>query len=148
MAFRIIKKEKSNGLGDVKTNFIIQKKFLFWGVNYGIKTHYYTYTDWNAGHRNMPTHMAHITKRVFLFNTEEKAKEFLIKIKTPFNLKYKGDFIEVVFDDNTWNDVYINRSYKGYWSGGSGYEYSKTLDELKEKIDRRKVKTKTSVIGV
>lgn len=143
--FRIVKSETTNGKGETRSHYKIQKKFLFWFFDYGIKTHYYTYTDWNAGHRNMPTHMAHITKRIFQFNSEEMAKEYLQKIENPFWETYKGDLIGKVFDDNSWKDTYINYSYSGSWSGGHGYEFSNTLDGLKEMIDRRKTKTKISV---
>ena len=144
--FRIVKSETVNGKGEVKTHYKIQKKYLFWFFDYGIKTHYYTYTDWNAKHRNMPTHMAHITKRIFIFDTEAKAKECLNKIEKPFFEKYKGDLIGLVFDDNRWTDVYINYSYSGSWIGGYGYEYSNTIEGLKEMIDKRKTKTKISVV--
>lgn len=146
MDFRIIRKEETNGNGESKVYFLIQKKFLFWWFSYGIKTHYFTYTNWNAHLRNMPTHMAHITKRLFLFNSEGKAKEVLTKIQNPFTEKYKGENIGIVFHDNTLEDVYINWSYSGSWYGGHGYEHSTTLDGLKALIDRRKVKTKISVV--
>lgn len=144
--FRIVKSETINGKGEVQTQYRIQKKFLFWFFDYGIKTHYFTYDIPNAHHKNMPWQIAMLTKRIFIFNTETKAKEFLSKIENPFIEWYKGDKIIRVFHDNNWTDVYVNKSYWGSWSGGIGYEYSKTLTGLKELIDKRKTRTKISVI--
>lgn len=144
--FRIVKSETTNGKGETRSHYKIQKKFLFWFFDYGIKTHYHTYDDLNAHHRNMPNHMAIMTKRIFIFDTEAMAKEYLNKIENPFVEWYKGDKIIRVFNENQWTDVYINKSYWGSWSAGIGYEYSNTLAGLKEMIDKRKTKTKISVV--
>jgi hypothetical protein len=144
--YRIIKTETIRGSGDTKTTYKIQKKFLFWFFDHGIKSHYYTYTDWGAIHKGIPTHMALITERIFIFNTEVKAREYLNKIKNPFKERYMGDLIVRAFDDDTWADVYINLSYYGRFNGDKGYEYSKSLDGLKEKIAHRKTKTKISTL--
>ncbi len=143
--FRIIKVEAINGKNDTKVHYIIQRKFLLWFFNYGITIHYFTYTDWNAHYRNMPCHMAMLTKRVLLFDTKSIAIEYLNKIKNPFVERYKGNKIIRVFDDKG-NDIYINKSYQGVWSGGVGYEYSNSIEEIKRMIDQRKVKTKITII--
>jgi len=146
--FRIVVIETTNGKGETKTSYKIQKKFLFWFFDYNIITHYYTNTNWNA--INEPTHMVFLTKRIFIFNTITKATEYLNKIQNSFIEQYDGDKIIRVFDDYNWTDTYINKSY---WSieidrlGISiGYEYSNNLSSLKEMIDVRKTKTKINVV--
>lgn len=144
--YRILKVETTNGNGETSVYYKIQKKFLFWFFDYGITTHYHTHTDSSAVFIDKPIHIAHLTKRIFLFRTESEAKEYLQKIENPFFEKYKGDLIGRVFDDSRWTDTYINYSYYRRWAGGLGYEFAYTLEELKKKIDRRKTQTKISVV--
>jgi len=152
MKFRIIKRETTKGTGESENQFLIQKKFLFWWFNYKFKIHYSTYRykvgDFRIPFNNIPNEMARITKRVFSFNSEVKAKRFLNKIKKPFYEKYKGNRIGIVFDENTLEDVYVNWSYSGPCISGYGYEFSKSLYRLKEMIDKRDVKTKVSIVNL
>lgn len=145
--FRIIRVETTNGQGESSYYFKIQKRLLFWFFDYGIKSHYHTYTDWNAHHKNMPVHMAMITKRIFIFNDKERASEFLKKIENPFVEYYKGNKIVRVFNDDTWADIYINKSYFGVWKAGVGYEHSGCLNQLKEMIDKRTKKVTVTVLN-
>jgi hypothetical protein len=145
--FRIVKREKTNGKGDTDTHYEIQKKFLFWFFTYGLRVHYYTHDESNAHLQNMPSRMAMLMRRVYIFNTLKEAKEILSKVENPFVEWYKGDMIIRVFADHVLNDVYINKSYAGSWSNGIGYEYSKNLSELKNMIDKRKIETKVSVVS-
>jgi len=145
--FRIIKLKVSNSLGETVTIYYkIQKKFLFWFFDYKIKIHYFIIYENGFGEKNIP--LAILTNRVILFETEEKAKECLNKIKNPFIEWYKGNKIVKCFSDNyNLTDCFINKSYHEYKFGGeNGYEFSNNLAELKNSIDRRIIKTEVSII--
>jgi len=143
MELRVIKKTEIKGNGEEKHTWIIQRKFMFmFWINYGITTHYYTHVDWN----DRPSHGAMLTKRVFLFDNENKAFDYLSKIQHGFKEMYKGNEIIRVFNDNTWEDVFINKSNFRYWNNCFCYEYSNSLNGLKEKIDSRVHNTKTSIV--
>lgn len=140
--FRIVKVEVTNGLGDTRTEYKIQKKFLFWFFDYASKTLRSTHIDWNHRIRR-----AAFLNRTFLtLSSEEEAKYYLYKIKNPFLEKYKGNMIGTVIKTSTWKDVYINYSHWAYWRGDRGYEYGDTLEDLKWQIDKRLSTTKISVI--
>lgn len=144
--FRILKTEKKYNNRTTETYYEIQKKFLFWFFDYGIRVMYSTDHNSNV-YRNEPNDIAMLTKRYILFPDIERAKQCLMIIQEPFVEYYKGNLINRVLDDKDLTKVvYVNKSYARTWSAGTGFEYSYTLDGLKEKIDRRKPKISTSIV--
>lgn len=145
--FRIVRLETTDGSGKTTNYYKIQKKTLFWFFDHWTTTCGYTNEDYNKE----PYQAAFLDKHILLHDTEVRAREFLQKTENPFSETYKGNFIERVFDDRDWSDIYINRSFyrdvKILTNGFKrAYEFANTIDELRNKIDKRIVKTKVFVV--
>jgi|SRR6478735_2026890 len=131
--FRIVKEETLNGNNEIiSTWYKIQKRFLYWYFDYSITIHYTTVTEQNT----KPYEMALLKKYKMLYKTEDRAIEVLNKIKNPYVENYKGNKIISVFNFKC-DETYINKSYYDIWAGLNGYEFSSSLLDLKEMIDKR-----------
>ncbi len=144
--FRIVKIESTNGKGETTINYKIQKKFLAWFFDYSLTTHYSTIKDWNAHHWNKPNDMAFITKRYYIFDSLERVRVCCSKLESPFLEYYNGDLIKRVFGAHHLDDVFINLSYYAVKNNNFGYEFSDSLEKLKEMIDRRKIKVQHTIV--
>lgn len=129
-----------------KEKYQIQKKFIFW-FNYNITTHCNINIDLNS----RPNYGAMLIKRRSSFDNENMAKDVLNKLQNKFKEKYKDNKIRTVFseylnDSKLTDMVYINKSnwrpypYSDIFEWIPCYEYSSTLDGLKQIIDERKNK--------
>lgn len=136
--YRIIKIEDANG-----ARYRIQKNWFVWHFTCGIIENYFRYND-----------MALIIYRKYEFTSLETAEYVLSKIKNPFSCSYKGNKLVRIFGDvrdglriNPLGDVFINKSHTKYWNGSLTYEYSESLDQLKNKIDKRTTEKLITIIN-
>lgn len=136
--YRIIKIEDRR-----KTYYRIEKKFLIWWLSARITEMYFEYNR-----------MALITDRRYDYFSLEQAQNILNKIKNPYVEIYKGNKITRIFGDvidglskRRLGDIYINKNHTGSWKGSCTYEFSDTISGLKEIIDNRTYKRKTTIIA-
>ena len=136
--FRIKKTVIIDGSGTSTTTCIIQKKFLWWYINHGIKC----YLDLPHNSNPGPYYAIYLIKRVLEFDSDEVALTWLENCRDPFYEIYKGCRIGKVSKDGRVNVYqYINYDYYRIYKGRVGYEYSYSLETLKAAIDSR-AKTK------
>lgn len=141
--YRIVKNEVIKGKNEIDVSFIIQKKVLFFWVNYRFKIHNYTHKDWNE----IPCLGAMLQNRVYRLNSIEEAKEYIEILQLDFKETYKGNKIGIIFTPYDLKIQYINWSCGRYVNGGGFcYEFSESLESLKDKIDERIITRKKSVV--
>lgn len=121
MKYKVIEKDNK---------YYIYKKGLFKWKKAKIKHGY-----------RMPTSLGYsseimLSKGIFPFKSQEEADENLEKFFiNPYEEWYKGFKIIRVLD-STFTERYINKSnVVSYYGGTKCYQSSKSLDELKQKID-------------
>lgn len=92
-------------------------------------------------------HGALLTRRNLIFTSEYHARHVIDRLKSDSTIYYRGCRIIRVFDDiNVMNDHYINLSHSRIWNESLCYEWSSSLDDLKEEIDKRVVHKVRTVI--
>ena len=127
--YRIVKKEVTNGIGEItSTIYLIQFKLLWFWVNATIRCGY-TLCDKN---------IICIDKRVVEFDSYNMAKEAMNKyLINPFKEYYNGCKIINAYIGNGV-ELFVNKSYvKEVVTGTYYYECSLSLDHLKGKINKR-----------
>jgi len=131
-----------DGLGrELGVHFEIKRRFLFLyfpvGIVMGRKDH-----DWNID----PRDGLMLNKYSSQFDTEFRAREIIHKLQHPYTKEYKNNTIVRYFMYDDFSDVYVNRSFFriGYYH--TSYEYHQELESLKEKIDKRTVTSKRTIL--
>lgn len=132
--YRIVKIESQTNFG-LHTCYKIQKSFLgFW-----------FYKQIDCAHVLDGSFI--IIKDAYAFHKLEDAERVLDNLKNPFKEYHKGQRIyKTIFNCNA-KDVYTTYHYLKSYGNSPSYEYSESLDYLKEIIDRRiKIKPTVSVV--
>lgn len=139
--YRIVKLEKINGKGEVEESFYAQKKFLWFWLDYKFTVYYFTIT----GPLKVPSHGITITKIKYFGNIKNIEK--YIKI-TEYNFRenYKGNKIGFIINREKDSIIYVNWSCSRKHGDFVFYEYSDSLQSLKDLIDRRIVNYKKTII--
>ncbi|MDV2459874.1 hypothetical protein CMU99_16270 [Elizabethkingia anophelis] len=156
MEYRILRREKTNGLGEsVEITYNIQMKFLLWWFDVSTKACSYPSqkeTD------DLSTDIL-LRRNVFFFDNERDCREHLTDFFIdPFRIYYKGNIIERRYHYSR-EIVYVNRSnITGYTRSKEGpymvevrypmYECRISLEDLMQEIDRRIISTNESIISV
>jgi hypothetical protein len=143
--FRIVKQETTNGLGEVvKTSYIIQKRFLFWWFDCNIpNAHILKYSG-----------VCYINNNVKHFSSKEIAQQYIHDyLLFEFKYSYKNHRVIKVMDNDYYvetlklkpmyvdvSDVIKNVDYD------TCHQYSYSLDKIKQIIDNKVLKTKTTIV--
>lgn len=132
MKLRVIKKTRVKESGEVLYRFVIQKKHRIFGwQDYEIPLHNFTTENKGSSEPNGAAYL----KLVVLFESEERANKILNKIAEDFTEVYKGNVLTRIYDINTLEDFFINKSKFRIVYGCTLYDYSRTLEGLKRTID-------------
>ncbi len=126
--YRIVKVEEVKNKTS-KISYHVEKKFLFWFFPCEHKVRNHTWGDYKD-----------FRNEAYSFDTEEKAREALLELKTPFYEKYKGYTIEKIINPSFGRYILICHK------GGVICHYPESLQEVKDSIDKEEVITKKTVV--
>jgi hypothetical protein len=136
--YRIIKKDKIRVNGSIRTEYIIQSKFLwFWlpTQEYYLSNHD---LDYNSHQSHKPRQIAFVNRRHLKFSSIDECKKHIDNLRNPFVEYYhRFKLVKILRKDNT--DIYISKYLGkiGIWSVDKKYcyEYSTDIKVLKASID-------------
>lgn len=148
--YRIVKQETTNGLGEVvKTSYIIQKRFLFWWFDCNIpNAHILKYSV-----------VCYINNNVKHFSSKEIAQQYIHDyLLFEFKYSYKNHRVIKVMDNDYYVEtlklkpMYVDISHVVeqkindlmYYDKFFHYDFS--LEGIKNKIDNKITKTKTTIV--
>jgi len=106
------------------------KRFNLW-FNYKTKLHVFTHINIKLN----PSHGAMIKRKTVLFNTQQEAHKHLTELNVIVNFNYKNKHIIRVFDVNTLQNVYINKSNWRVNGFNIYYEFANNMNTIRAKID-------------
>lgn len=133
--FRIVQKVTTNGVDEVvDTVYCVQRRFLFWWFDAGIKSAYTLPSG--GGHSNI---MVSSRKGYFSFRSFNRAELFMDKyFINRVHIKYKGSLIKNYPYESDFKEVFVNKSNViSYYAKTPCFEASYSLESLKWKIDQR-----------
>jgi len=106
------------------------KRFNLW-FNYKTKLHTFTHINKNLN----PSHGAILRRKLILFNTQQEAQTHLTKLNKTIKFVYKNKHIIRVFDVDTLQNVYINKSNWRIHGFDICYEFADNMNTMQAKID-------------
>lgn len=136
MKFRIKKTEEINGLGKTNTEYVIQKKFLWFWFDY--KHDFPVYKDYN---------LVSINRQKIETNNLYSAKDWIRYIQKTNYEFYKGKLILTLYNYR-FEPIYILKDNYKCVGDKWGYECSNSVDNLKKIVDESIKKNVVSYIQI
>ncbi len=128
-----------------KTSYEIEETdfFGFW-IPCAIPTMYFIHQDYNAD----PVNGGLLIKRHMCFSHKEMARELIeLKKRSLIPIRYKKQKIVEMYNEYSGKSVYVNKSYFRFWNNSCCYDFAYTLEEMKDKIDKRFTKPIITYVG-